>query len=48
MTLEWRINADLLRKYGYNPGDTITGRILVVDDQWHGLNITKEFTVKVE
>ena len=48
MTLQWRLNGDLLRKLGYKQGDTITGHILVVDDQWHGLTISKEFTVKVE
>ena len=48
MTLEWRLNGELLNKYGYKPGDTIKGQILVVDDQWHGLNITKDFSVSLE
>ena len=48
MTLEWRINADLLRKLGYKQGDTVMGNILVVDDQWNGLTISKNFAVKVE
>ena len=48
MTLEWRLNANLLRKFGYKQGDTIAGQILVVDDQWNGLTITKDITVKVE
>ena len=48
MALEWRINTDLLRKLGYKQGDTISGRILVVDDQWYGLNITKDISVRVE
>jgi hypothetical protein len=37
-----------LRKHGYKQGDTVSGTILVVDDQWHGLTISKDFTVKVE
>ena len=48
MTLEWRLNGELLNKYGYKPGDTIKGQILVVDDQWNGLNITKDFSVSIE
>ena len=48
MTLEWRINADLLRKMGYKQGDTVKGQILAVDDQWNGLNITNDFNVKIE
>ena len=48
MTLEWRLNSDLLRKLGYKQGDTVSGTILVVDDQWHGLTISKDITVKVE
>lgn len=48
MTLEWRLNGDLLRKLGYKQGDTLTGHMLVVDDQWNGLTITKDISVKVE
>ena len=48
MTLEWRLNADLLRKLGYKQGDTLSGTILVVDDQWNGLNITKDITIQVK
>ena len=48
MTLEWRVNGDLLRKMGYKQGDTLTGHILAVDDQWHGLTITKDFTVEIK
>lgn len=50
--LEWRLNGkliggdlDLLRKMGYKPGEAIKGRILVVDDQWNGLNMTKDFSI---
>ena len=48
MTLEWRLNGELLNKYGYKPGDTVNGQILVVDDQWNGLNITKDFSVTID
>ena len=47
-TLQWRLNGDLLRRYGYKPGDTLTGTILAVDDQWNGLSLSKDITVKVE
>ena len=47
MNLQWRINGDLLRKLGYKKGDTVTGHMLVVDDQWNGLTITKDISVKV-
>ena len=46
-TLKWRVNADLLRKLGYNKGDTVTGSIIAVDDQWNGLSLTKEVTIEV-
>ena len=39
MDLEWRINGDLLRKYGYISGQTVQGQILTVDDQWNGLRL---------
>ena len=52
--LEWRLNGkliggdlDLLRKMGYKPGEAIKGRILVVDDKWNGLNMTKEFSINL-
>lgn len=48
MTLQWRLNSDLLRKLGYKQGDTLTGQILVVDDQWHGLSISTDFSIKIE
>ena len=48
MTLEWRLNGELLNKYGYKAGDTVKGQIIVVDDQWNGLNITKDFSVSIE
>ena len=45
--LEWRLNGDLLRKFGYKQGDTITGRIVAVDDQWNGLNLSQDITISV-
>ena len=50
MVLEWRLNADsdLLRKMGCSSGDDIKGHILVVDDQWNGLSITKDIRIKIE
>ena len=47
MNLEWRLNGTLLNSYGYKPGDTIEGQMIAVDDQWNGLNITKDFSVKI-
>ena len=47
MNLEWRLNGTLLNSYGYKSGDTINGQIIAVDDQWNGLNITKDFSVNI-
>jgi len=47
MNLEWRLNGELLNNYNYKPGDTINGQIIAVDDQWNGLNITKDFSVNI-
>lgn len=43
--LEWRLNGDLCKKMGYGAGKTLKGKVIVVDDKWNGLNITKEFSV---
>ena len=48
MTLEWRLNSELLKGYGYKPGDTVNGQILVVDDMWNGLNLAKDITLSIE
>ena len=48
MTLKWRLNGELLNSYNYKPGDTINGQIIVIDDMWNGLNITKDFSVSIE
>ena len=45
MNLEWRINGDLCKKMGYDSSQPITGSIIVVDDQWNGLNMTKDFSI---
>ena len=47
-TLKWRLNGNTLRKHGYRSGDTITGNIIVVDDQWNGLNIANDIIIKME
>ena len=47
-TLQWRINGTLLRKYGYKTGDMVKGTVIAVDDQWHGLNLSKEITFQVK
>ena len=48
MNLEWRLNGEILNNYNYKPGDTISGQIIAVDDQWNGLNITKDFSINME
>lgn len=45
--LEWRLNGDLCKKMGYGAGKTLKGKVIVVDDKWNGLNITKEFSVNM-
>lgn len=45
--LEWRLNGDLLHKYGYKQGDTLVGRIIAVDDQWNGLNLSQNVSINV-
>lgn len=47
-TLEWRLNGDLLRKMGYKQGDTVSGTVIAVDDQWNGLSLSTEFTISVK
>lgn len=48
MSLNWRLNGKLLNEYSYKSGDTINGKIIVVDDKWNGLNISKDFSVNLE
>lgn len=45
--LEWRLNGDLLRKMGYKKGDTVTGTIIAIDDQYNGLSLSTEITISV-
>ena len=48
MTLSWRLNGDLLKKMGYTSGQTVEGQIITVDDQWHGLSLTKPISVQIQ
>ena len=47
MNLEWRLSGSLLRKLGYESGKPVTGKVIVVDDKWNGLNMTKEFSINL-
>ena len=47
MTLEWRLNGTLLRKYGYTPGQTLQGQIVTVDDQWNGLRLEVPLSITI-
>ena len=44
-TLQWRLNGARLRKLGYKSGDTLTGKIIAVDDQWNDLNLSLDITL---
>lgn len=45
MTLEWRINGDLLRRYGYTSGQTVEGQVITVDDNWGGLRLEMPLSI---
>jgi hypothetical protein len=45
--LEWRLNGNLCTKLGYGSEKTLKGKVIVVDDKFNGLNITKEFSVSL-
>lgn len=47
MNLEWRLSGELIKKYGYNSGQTIEGQIITVDDQWGGLRLEVPMSVQV-
>ena len=47
MNLEWRLNGDLLKKYGYTPGQTVEGQIITVDDKWGGLRLEVPMTIQM-
>ena len=46
-TLEWRLNGDLLRKFGYKQGDTVKGKVIAIDDHWNGLNLPQDISITV-
>ena len=48
MNLEWRLNGDLLKKYGYTSGQTVEGQIITVDDKWGGLRLEVPMTIKIQ
>ena len=45
--LEWRINGDLCKQLGYE-NKTVEGTIILVDDQYNGLNITVPISITVK
>ena len=47
MNLEWRLNGDLLKKYGYTSGQTVEGQIITIDDKWGGLRLEVPMTIRV-
>ena len=47
MNLEWRLNGELLKKYGYTPGQTVEGQIITVDDKWGGLRLEIPMTIQM-
>ena len=47
MNLEWRLNGDLLKKYGYTSGQAVEGQIITVDDKWGGLRLEVPMTIQV-
>ena len=47
MTLEWRLNGDLLKKYGYTSGQTVEGQIITVDDKWGGLRLEVPMSITI-
>ena len=47
MNLEWMLNGELIKKYGYTSGQTIEGQIITVDDQWGGLRLEVPMTVQL-
>ncbi len=47
MSLEWRLNGDLLKRYGYTSGQTVEGQIITVDDKWGGLRLEVPMSIKI-
>ena len=46
MNLEWRLNGELLKKYGYTSGQAVEGWIITVDDQWGGLRLEVPMSIQ--
>ena len=44
-TLKWRLSGKQLLDMGHKPGSTVTGKVKLIDDQWGGLRLEKEFKV---
>ena len=47
MGLEWRLSGELLKKYGYTSGQTVSGQIITVDDRWGGLRLEVPMTIQI-
>ena len=43
--LEWRLNGDLLRKFGYKQDDIVKGKVIAIDDHWNGLNLSQDISI---
>ncbi len=48
MNLEWRLNGELLQKYGYTSGQTVEGQVITVDDKWGGLRLEVPMTFVIK
>ena len=48
MTMEWRLNGELLKRYGYSSGQTVEGKIITVDDKWGGLRLEVPMTIRIQ
>ena len=48
MTLEWRLNGNLVRQYGFALGQTIEGQVITVDDKWGGLRLEVPMTFQLK
>lgn len=46
--LKWRLNTAVLSKLGYKTGDSLKGQVMVIDDQWNGLNITQDVSIQIQ
>ena len=47
MNLTWRINGNLLKKMGYTSGQSVSGQIITLDDQWNGLRLEVPITINI-